>query len=504
MKNMAKRWIACALCLALCLGFALAEGGAAVLAVSVTTERLVLRLGEVQKIEAAVIPAGAREPALLYTSEDPSVAYMTGAYVRGISPGETRITVSSAENASLMGFCQVTVLADTTIGMNPASLSLQVSDTQLLFPRVLPGEIADQGLTFESDDPAVCTVSATGRVTAVGTGYTSVRAIAADGVTGTCPVFVGRPADAIALSSEALSLTAGSGAQLTAVILPEEADGRLIAWSSDQPQVARVDDNGYVTALMAGDALITAAARDGSGAEASCAVHVESDGMPETTPDSGLSRTAYVNAPQGVLNMRATPTAEARVVRRIPQDAPFTVLAYGDTWCLAQYAGVTGYVMTEYVLLEEPVQAEPAPPAAQSGDLARVTVDHGSVNLRAGASRDTQRLRLIPGGETVEILTYGSEWCQVRYGESTGYMMTQYLALSPTPAYTGPEGPALAWVFTERGGLNLRSAPSTDAAILQVIPRDAQVQVLEQGVKWCYVRYNNLQGYVKTEYLAME
>ena len=63
--------------------------------------------------------------------------------------------------------------------------------------------------------------------------------------------------------------------QLTATVEPEDADDPSVEWTSSNPKVAKVDENGKVTALKTGTAVITCAAKDGSGVKAECKITVK-------------------------------------------------------------------------------------------------------------------------------------------------------------------------------------------------------------------------------------
>ena len=65
---------------------------------------------------------------------------------------------------------------------------------------------------------------------------------------------------------------------LTAAVVPENAADKTVTWSSDNPAVASVN-NGEVTALAIGTAIITATANDGSGVKATCTVNVSAHGL---------------------------------------------------------------------------------------------------------------------------------------------------------------------------------------------------------------------------------
>ena len=76
----------------------------------------------------------------------------------------------------------------------------------------------------------------------------------------------------VQLSSTTLTLTAGGDtATLTATVLPEDAVDKEVTWRSLKPSVATVDDNGVVTPVAKGSAIIVATA---GGVEAECAVTV--------------------------------------------------------------------------------------------------------------------------------------------------------------------------------------------------------------------------------------
>ena len=82
------------------------------------------------------------------------------------------------------------------------------------------------------------------------------------------------PVSSVSLSSAELSMLLGQSEVLTATVLPENATDKTVTWSSSDPSVASVED-GKVTALMVGDAVITASAGDFS---ATCKVNVRTKG----------------------------------------------------------------------------------------------------------------------------------------------------------------------------------------------------------------------------------
>lgn len=83
------------------------------------------------------------------------------------------------------------------------------------------------------------------------------------------------PVASISLPDE-VSLEMGKTMTLDYAVLPENAGTKTVAWSSNNPDVASVDENGVVMGRMSGDAIIVATATDGTEVSTSCKVTVTS------------------------------------------------------------------------------------------------------------------------------------------------------------------------------------------------------------------------------------
>lgn len=74
----------------------------------------------------------------------------------------------------------------------------------------------------------------------------------------------------ISLSPQSLTIMQGNYDTVVPTIYPSNATEKSVAWSSSDPSVATVDQNGNVTAVGGGSCTITCAALDGSGVTATC------------------------------------------------------------------------------------------------------------------------------------------------------------------------------------------------------------------------------------------
>ena len=82
----------------------------------------------------------------------------------------------------------------------------------------------------------------------------------------------------------------GGKIQFDAKVLPENAANKTLSWTSDNPSVAVVDNNGLVTAVSAGKATITVSSMDGSNVSASCVITVtkpDNDTPPDDNNNTG-------------------------------------------------------------------------------------------------------------------------------------------------------------------------------------------------------------------------
>ena len=82
------------------------------------------------------------------------------------------------------------------------------------------------------------------------------------------------PVTSITLNKSADKLIVGSNLDLIATVAPSDATIKTVNWTSDNVDVATVNEDGLVTAVAVGTATITATATDGSNVSASCSVEV--------------------------------------------------------------------------------------------------------------------------------------------------------------------------------------------------------------------------------------
>lgn len=121
------------------------------------------------------------------------------------------------------------------------------------------------------------------------------------------------PVSSISLNKAELLLSVGSAETLNATVLPEDATDPAVTWISDNPGVATVDATGNVTAVAAGEAIITATAGDQS---ATCTVTVSNvvDYSLAITPTSSVINAGESQDYIATLTTTTNGTASTRTV----------------------------------------------------------------------------------------------------------------------------------------------------------------------------------------------
>ncbi len=242
--------------------------------IELSHETLSLEKGESVTIMATVMPEDATDKTITWASSDEAVATVNAeGKVTAVALGEATVTATCGEVST---YCTVTVVATPaeSITISQETATLKVGETVELTATVMPEDATDKTVSWTSNDEAVATVDAEGKVTAVALGEATVTATCGEVSTYCTVTVVATPAESITISQETATLKVGETVELTATVMPEDATDKTVSWTSNDEAVATVDAEGKVTAVALGEAEITATAADGSGISANCLVTV--------------------------------------------------------------------------------------------------------------------------------------------------------------------------------------------------------------------------------------
>ena len=256
-----------------------ADGNVLITRISLYETNKNLTVNQTYQLIATIIPDCATNKTVNWTSDDTNVATVDGTgLVTAFTNGNTTITATTTDGTNLSASCSITVssIPVTSVSLNRTNLTLDISESYQLIATVLPSNATNKTVTWTSSNPTVATVSSTGLITPVKPGSVTITAKTTDGtnLTATCQVNVVKRITAISLNHSNLTLTLPETTQLVASITPNDATNQILDWTSSNPSVATVDNNGLITTKAVGNTIIKAATTDGSNLSASCQVTV--------------------------------------------------------------------------------------------------------------------------------------------------------------------------------------------------------------------------------------
>lgn len=271
------------------------------IALSATSLNLVV--GQKENVTASILPVDADNPYLSWSlapkgkdEVQPVTLEVTeeGATITATSEGTATLFVRSNDGGTAYAVLPITVgtavipVTSVTMEVEEEKRSMILGDELQLTATALPENATNRDVQFSSSDTNVVRVdSLTGLVIAVGPGTATVTAssVAYPDVKATVDLSVRELVrvqsitllDKDNVKVDKLNLTSGEYVDIQAVVTPEGADDSSVVWSSTDPSIASVSDQGRITALnKKGTCTIICSSKDG-GASAYISVTVSND-----------------------------------------------------------------------------------------------------------------------------------------------------------------------------------------------------------------------------------
>ena len=133
-------------------------------------------------------------------------------------------------------------------------------------------------------------------------------------------------------------------------------------------------------------------------------------------------------------------------------------------------------------------------------NLGIVTVSEGKVNIRESASTDGKIVGKIGNNAGCDILDEDGEWIHVKSGKVEGYIKSDYV-LTGSDALNKASSllKKVADVNTE--GLKVRTEPSTESEVLDIVGSDQSFDVLDELDEWVKIDLDGDEGYLYKDYV---
>lgn len=342
------------------------------------------------KITATLSPETTTNKKAYFTSSDPRVASVdsTGK-VTALSQGTAEITCipedakTNPDNTVKATFTvNVTQRAnrvDVTNANNSASQKVAVGQQITYKATVTPSNV-DQAVIWTTSDASVATVDENGVITGVNKGTATITATSKDfekayntrtvdvvDAVSSITISTNDTVNAVQTGENAYTIQKGNtSVTFNKEVLPAEAE-QTVTWSSSNPSIATVNNNGSVTGKLGGDVVITATANDGSGTSQSINIHVNApvtgiNVRPATGSTSAIAKGATTQleatvGPTDASDKRVEWSSENTAIATVDANGLVTAVAPGSVKIYATAKDGSNTVGFLAITVQKPVES---------------------------------------------------------------------------------------------------------------------------------------------------
>ncbi len=122
------------------------------------------------------------------------------------------------------------------------------------------------------------------------------------------------------------------------------------------------------------------------------------------------------------VNVRSSDSEQADKLGRVSSGTRVKVQEVGvNGWTKVVFEGGDGYIKSEYLEFSES--------AAGQEVIGKVTATT-NINVRAGASQDSEKLGMLTGGESLDLLAVEGDWCKVVFDGQIAYVKAEFVQQS--------------------------------------------------------------------------
>ena len=144
----------------------------------------------------------------------------------------------------------------------------------------------------------------------------------------------------------------------------------------------------------------------------------------DTQTENGEQQEAEEQGPQYVtttttVNVRSSDSEQADKLGKVSGGTKLQVLEQRPNgWTKVDYEGKEGYIKTEFLQLAESVAG-----AETIGTVTATT----NINVRASASETADRLGVLSGGDSADLVGTEGDWSKIKYNGQIGYVKSEYV-----------------------------------------------------------------------------
>jgi len=238
--------------IAVCVVFAIVAYSQQIQQITVNATKNVMSVGETMQLTAIISPQEVTNNTLTWSSSNPTIATVnTAGIVTAVSAGSVNIIASANDGSNVTGSFQLVIssVPITSITIGGSTAQMQMGQTIQLSATILPTNATNKSIYWSSLSPNVASVDQTGKVTALSTGTTTIKAMSQDG-SGVYAFFDITVISYITIENVVIPLklykttVQSNQFMIDYEVYPQTAPNKNVTWTSTNPQVASVDATG--------------------------------------------------------------------------------------------------------------------------------------------------------------------------------------------------------------------------------------------------------------------
>ena len=355
--------------------------------VTVSPEMLTLGVGQSGAVKASVNAGSAG--AIKLISGDPAVASASGFNVKGVSVGETTVNAAAYNGANKDMVVRV-LPAPTYVSFGKKTIYIGRGERLQLKPVIDEG--SHTAFKYKSKDKYQVSVSSKGVIKGLHRGRTVITVTTHNGLKASVTIRVTNAPRKVKFVPASLTLALEESRKLKVKLSSNSASA--LRFTSSDPDVVTVDEEGIATAVGPGSATITV--RTFNDKKARCVITV---GRPDVMPEPPRDVTVEATGPSSAV-VSWSAGAQAEGYRVYVGSSPSSMELYGDYPATARQAVLRGLTPGEtlYICVTaqnvcgetlregEVTVTQPEPEAGDDREI-RFNYD-GPILLRVGSTRE--------------------------------------------------------------------------------------------------------------------
>lgn len=273
-KKVFSRVIGSLVCIGILISSTMISASAAskIKSISINTygKTLTIKKGEKLKLSATVKPASLSKKVKWKSSNKKVVKVSKNGTIKGLKKGNAVITAAATDGSGKKAKINITVgtkVSSVTLSNVGDTKTVYVGNSYTLKTKVKSAKASNKKLRWYSSNKSVVTVS-NGVITPKKNGTAKIKVISTDGTkkSDSVMITVKTHVKSVSISPSAgdEKLRRGQSVKLTTKITPSTASNKEVTYKSSDTEIAKVDENGKVTANGVGMVTITATTKDSS------------------------------------------------------------------------------------------------------------------------------------------------------------------------------------------------------------------------------------------------